>query len=61
MSMEISHAESNEKFKDDKINEHKGNIMKMLGKAILKEMQKAKEKKSTVGKIKEKLQHAIVA
>lgn len=33
--------------------------MKILGKAILENMRKAKEKKSTVGEIKEKLQNAI--
>jgi hypothetical protein len=40
---------------DGKINEHKNNIMKLLGKALLDSMRIAKEKKSTVGAIKEKL------
>jgi hypothetical protein len=40
---------------DGKINEHKNNIMKLLGKAILEQMRIAREKKSTFGRIKEKL------
>lgn len=60
ISDKSSTAKTNEQFKDEKINEHKNNILKLLGKAILEQMRKSQEKKSTVGEIKEKLQSAIV-